>query len=159
MRKYTVRSRKLSQSYLEAVFITLFIGLTLRMFVIAPYKIPNNSMAPALLAGDYVFVFKLPYGVRVPFFRKVGSVQQANMGDVVLFTAPQDPDVRFLKRIQGMAQHEVILKNDNKEASDDSRYSDVVPMENIEGKAVLIWFSFDSEARKVRWSRIFRTHL
>jgi len=154
MRKYTVRSRRLSQSYLEAFIVTLLIGITLRWCVITPYKIPTNSMAPALNSGDYVFVWKLPYGVHIPFYKKIGQIQKAQKGEVVLFSYSQDPEIKFLKRIAGLPGDKITIENhepivvpegsvfllgDNKDASDNSQYLGLVPLKNIDGKAVMVW--------------------
>lgn len=111
MRKYTVRSRKFYRSYLEALVITLAIGLLLRFFVVAPYKIPTSSMAPALLSGDYIFVFKLPYGAKLPFLGKVGEVQNLKRGDVVLFSYSRDPDTKFIKRVLGLPGDRIEFKD------------------------------------------------
>jgi signal peptidase I len=111
MRKYTVRSRKFYKSYLEALFITLIVGLLLRLFVVAPYKIPTTSMSPALLSGDYVFVYKLPFGAKIPFVGKFGSVKTLKRGDIVLFSYTRDPDTKFIKRVLGLPGDRIEYKD------------------------------------------------
>ena len=111
MRKYTVRSRKFYRSYLEALAITLIIGVILRLFVIAPYKIPTSTMMPALFSGDYVFVFKLPYGAKIPFLKKAGEIQKLERGDIVLFSYSRDPDTKFIKRVLGLPGDKIEYKN------------------------------------------------
>ncbi len=46
-------------------FIVVFCFILLRVFVFGSYKIPTNSMEPAILPGDYVLVNKLAYGARL----------------------------------------------------------------------------------------------
>ncbi len=159
MKKQTVRARKYYRSYVEILFVILFIGLTLRWFVVTPYKISGDTMSPTLLAGDYVFVWKLPYGLRIPFVSKIGRLQKPRIGDIVLFSSSRDPGSLFIKRIRGISEKEVILTVDNPNLSDSSQNQDIVPIENIEGKVVVVWLSYDIQTRKIRWERFFLKHL
>jgi signal peptidase I len=45
--------------------IIVFGFIALRIFVFGSYKIPTNSMEPAIVPGDYVLVNKLAYGARL----------------------------------------------------------------------------------------------
>ncbi len=55
----------------------------------------------------------------------------------------------------------VFVLGDNRDNSNDSRFWEFVPVENIKGKAVLLYWSWNSEAplyqilKKIRWSRLF----
>ena len=57
---------------------------------------------------------------------------------------------------------EIFLLGDNRDASDDSRYWGTVPVDLVEGKVVLIWFSLDRgsadgerDLPRIRWERVF----
>src|SRR3546814_5664264 len=52
-------------SFLETIRFLLTVAIlavALRSFLFAPFNIPSESMLPRLLVGDYLFVFKWPYG-------------------------------------------------------------------------------------------------
>jgi signal peptidase I len=96
--------------------VAVALALSIRAFVIEPYRIPSESMLPTLLIGDHLFVNKFVYGIKIPFtdWRLPGAAPER--GDVVVFTVARDgrggiypaderPDLgrdQFVKRLVGL---------------------------------------------------------
>jgi len=59
-------TKKKKCRFLTIILSALVIALVLRAFVFESYKMPSPQMEDALLKGDYLFVNKFAYGVRMP---------------------------------------------------------------------------------------------
>ena len=91
--------RSLSREYTESIAWAVVIALLLRAFVVEAFKIPSASMIPTMQIGDFIFVNKLVYGVRVPYTRtKLFDVRGPKRGEVVVFMNPCTPERDFIKR-------------------------------------------------------------
>lgn len=55
-----------AREWTEAIVFAVFAAAFIRMFLIEAYKIPTPSMESSLLVGDYLFVSKAHYGIRMP---------------------------------------------------------------------------------------------
>ena len=98
--------------YSRSFFPVLLFVLVIRSFVFEPFRIPSGSMMPTLLQGDYIFVKKYSYGLRLPVletkFWETGSPQR---GDVVVFRLPSEPNINYIKRVVGLPGDEVSYRN------------------------------------------------
>lgn len=63
----------------------------LRTFVVQAFKIPAGSMKPTLLVGDRILVDKL-----------TKNLDKIGRGDIVVFVFPPDPRKDFVKRVIGL---------------------------------------------------------
>jgi len=54
------------REWVEAIVFAVFAAAFIRMFLIEAYVIPTPSMEGSLLTGDFLFVSKATYGVRLP---------------------------------------------------------------------------------------------
>jgi signal peptidase I len=60
-------------------------------------------MMPTLLDGDFIFVNKFVYGLRLPVLNdKIVAIGEPERGDVVVFRLPRDPSINYIKRVVGL---------------------------------------------------------
>lgn len=85
----------------------LFVGV--RTAVAEPFHVPSESMEPTLLVGDFMFASKFAYGYSrssLPFhlglFRGRILAREAQRGDIVVFSAPANPEQDWVKRVVGV---------------------------------------------------------
>jgi signal peptidase I len=89
--------------YSRSFFPVLLFVLIIRSFIFEPFRIPSGSMMPTLLQGDYIFVKKYSYGLRLPVVEtKIIETGQPERGDVVVFRLPEEPTVNYIKRVVGL---------------------------------------------------------
>ncbi len=81
--------KPLWREYLETAIIALFAALLLRIFVVSAYRVSSSSMENCLYEGDYIFVNKLAYDFD----------NEPQVGDIIVFRYPNNPDKEFIKRI------------------------------------------------------------
>lgn len=90
----------------------LLVVLVLRSFIVEPFRIPSASMMPGLVDGDFIFVNKFSYGLRLPLVNtKILSVGSPQRGDVVVFRLPKDPSTHLIKRLVGLPGDHVKVRN------------------------------------------------
>jgi signal peptidase I len=97
--------------------VAVLLALSIRAFVVEPYRIPSESMLPTLLVGDHLFVNKFAYGMKLPFSDiRLPGLRKPERGDVVVFNVTRDehggiypvdkrPDLpkdQFVKRLIGL---------------------------------------------------------
>ena len=89
--------------YSRSFFPVLLFVLIIRSFIFEPFRIPSGSMMPTLLQGDYIFVKKYSYGLRLPVLEtKIIETGEPERGDVVVFRLPEEPSVNYIKRVVGL---------------------------------------------------------
>jgi len=83
--------RSTARSILEAIGILLgavAVAWILQAYIVKPFQIPTPSMVPTIDPGDRILVNRLAY--------RFGEIQR---GDIIVFKAPPQPNVDFVKRV------------------------------------------------------------
>jgi len=98
--------------YARSFLPVILVVLVVRSFVFEPFRIPSASMMPNLVDGDFIFLTKFSYGLRLPFFNtKILSTGEPHRGDVVVFRLPSDPSVHYIKRLIGLPGDHVVVRH------------------------------------------------
>ncbi len=146
------RPESILVEYSRSFFPVLFFVLIIRSFIFEPFRIPSGSMMPTLLQGDYIFVKKYTYGLRLPVIeKKMLKTGDPARGDVAVFRLPSDPNINYIKRVVGLPgdrvvykEHRLTINGEEIELNRDSGTSthDDIPqfVENLSGRehAILI---------------------
>lgn len=84
----------------KIVVVSLLIILPIRFFIIQPFFVRGESMYPSFNDKDYLIVDELSYRFNNP-----------KRGEVIVFRYPQDPSQYYIKRIVGMPEETVEVKD------------------------------------------------
>ncbi|MDG2002129.1 MAG: signal peptidase I [Novosphingobium sp.] len=106
------------ESFMLFLLKLLLLVVIFRSFIFSPFNIPSESMLPRLLNGDYLLAAKWPFGfskyslpLSVPLIPGRIFADQPERGDVVIFKAPPDNDIDYIKRVIGLPGDQVQMKN------------------------------------------------
>lgn len=84
----------------KVVIIAALIVVPIRYFVFQPFFVRGQSMEPNFHNGDYLIVDEISY--------RFGEPQR---GEVIVFEYPHDPSVRYIKRIIGLPEETIEVKD------------------------------------------------
>jgi signal peptidase I len=96
---------------LRVTFPLIVTLLVVRTFVLDMFHVPSDSMAPALVPGERIWVDRRAYGLRWPLSGEtlLGQGSPAP-GEIVVFRHPRQPTTVFVKRILGVAGDHVVIR-------------------------------------------------
>lgn len=114
--------------YLRLVVLAIILALLIKGFFVEAYNIPSESMQNTLLVGDFLLADKLTYGPRIPFTEiRLPAMRDPQVGDVVVFRFPDNPQKNFIKRVVAKGGDEVHVLDKvlyiNGQPVDESRFA------------------------------------
>lgn len=86
--------------FLETIVVALSIFVVIYLFLMQPHEIKGISMEPNFHDNEYILTDKISYRLHTPV-----------RGDVVIFKAPVNPDVDYIKRVIGLPGDHVKIQN------------------------------------------------
>jgi signal peptidase I len=100
--------------YARSFFPVIILVLVIRSFLFEPFRIPSDSMMPTLFDGDFIFVSKYSYGLRLPVTNTlVVATGTPQRGDVIVFRLPPNPKINYIKRLVGLPGDRIRVDENN----------------------------------------------
>lgn len=84
----------------KSVDVIFIIALLIRIFVFQPYIVDGASMEPNFHTNEFILVERVSYHYKSP-----------QRGDVIVFHPPINPEINYIKRIIGLPNEKIDIKN------------------------------------------------
>ncbi len=98
--------------FVESLLVTILLALFGTTFVVQAFKIPSESMEPALLVGDHLLVNKFVFEGTGAWYEKVLPYRPIRRGDIIVFKFPFDDHPHYVKRVIGLPGDHVRIVTD-----------------------------------------------
>lgn len=110
------------------VISAIILALFCRAFLVSVYKVSSQSMAPAILAGDFILGFQTSYGLKFPWSHEVYFASQPQRGDLIAYSKGSKI---YIKRVIATGSESVEYKAG--EFYINSKKCNYTPAQSIEG--------------------------
>ena len=91
------------------IYILIVLILVVRLFILEPFRIPSGSMQPTILIGDFIFVNKLAYSIKIPIIDYKIKINSPERGDIIIFKSKNKKN--YIKRVIGIGGDTINYKN------------------------------------------------
>jgi signal peptidase I len=85
---------------IEVVLVAIIAVFVIRNFLVQPFLVSGDSMRPNFSSGDYLLVDEISYRFREP-----------ERGEVIVFKYPGDEKTYYIKRIIGLPEERISIKD------------------------------------------------
>lgn len=98
------------KSFVENFLLVVFAALLVRVFVVSPYRVPNNLMSPQLQTGDILMGYRLPLGLRLPFMEEKWFAGEPELGQVVVYRSQDFFRRPYVRRVVALGGDRVEIR-------------------------------------------------
>lgn len=98
--------------WIDAILFAVIVVSIFRTWAYAPYRVPTGSMIPTIEKGDFLFANMHSYGFVIPFTDKKIIKKPIKRQDIAIFPYPEDPSVTFIKRVIGLPNDRITIKDE-----------------------------------------------
>lgn len=85
---------------IETIVLALAIFVVMYLFLFQPHQVKGASMEPNFHDGEYILTDKISYRLHPP-----------KRGEVIIFKAPKNPELDYIKRIIGLPGEKIKIEN------------------------------------------------
>jgi signal peptidase I len=93
------RMAKVALDWIKTIIIAIIIALPVRWFIAEPFLVSGPSMYPTFHTGEFLIVDRVSYKLHEP-----------KRGDVIVFRYPNNPSTYYIKRIMGLPNEKVSIR-------------------------------------------------
>lgn len=168
-KKISAAWKSVIKEYIDSFIVAGILAILIITYVARSFYIPSESMLPTLKVNDYILVNRFVYKMALPsrgeiivfhpphvkdpantdFIKRVVALENdvVEVSDGVLYLNGIPQNEPFIKEpidadfpAYRVPKGHVFVMGDNRNNSDDSRYWGPLPLENIVGKAFVIFW-------------------
>ncbi len=98
--------------YVKSIVVAGIIYLVISTTVIKATQIYSGSMEKTLQVGDFLFINKFIYGIKIPYTDiRLPELKDPKPGDIIVFKYPKDESINYVKRCIAVEGQTVEIKN------------------------------------------------